>query len=335
MKTAIISAILLVTGVAPSAADVTLEIPDSLTTFEGDKVPSIYLLNSEGGFSAREHVVMTPYKDTGAYVARCVDVENGGFRFLAVDEQSGAADMRWFVGSPEGVKPVLEQYFNPLSPLDKSSEEQYIAVTPGVYDIYYMDQQTPSGHCHLYAYAKADTDNSRIFPPNLYLLSADGGVIVIPETDDGTGIYEASVSLPDNGFKVSYQNYGFDIPAYQFGPQEATQNGIVSRKIRNLDYGRNTYAQFSYEVTAPEGRRLVTGEDVYVKINLADPVNTLEVVGNEVSELPELDEDVSIVAVHDIEGVAVPVCALCDSSLASGIYIVTYSDGSSVKYLIP
>lgn len=320
-------------GMAHGATQI--EIPDSLTTLPADKMPKISLRNGTGSFSETNLISMESFD--GGYVASNVTITNGGFRFYAPDSQIGTEaedwEMKWYVQAEAGVTPPLEQYFNPLSELSDSTGNQYIALDNGTYDIYYFDQLTTKQHCHLYTYVTPADEDVKLYPPSLYLLSADGSYVELPEVE--TGVYQAMITLPDPFFKISYQDTGYDVPAFQFGPTSPDVNYLYSGLIRDLTYGTNTYAAFGYlaTVTNPDWM-LKKGDRAFAKVVLAGDEDHIQIIAEKFTGLSTPDTSRTISTVYNLQGMQLPVSAFIDKTVPAGVYIVGYTDGATDKVMV-
>lgn len=308
MKTHLLStsAILALSAILlPQAhADVNVYLPtDDLVTFPEGKEPSVVLPDAARAFDATSTAnVITMVKNVHGYLAENVTIGEDGFCFYAADsdetEDPSEWTMTYYSLAPFGVNPPLDHYLNPLYKQHPDLENPAIKPQPGTYNIYYFDQLDNGQNYHMFALEPADGEGEVGFPPELYLLDFINDATALTEWPGLTGVYTATVVLPDYGFKISYQSQGYYIPGFLFGPVYTDDAEIVENKEIPIAFGTNTGSVFSYSgarvANKPGQERLVAaGSQVGVIVNLAGDTNFLQVVGTLPTSVEELIEIVS------------------------------------------
>lgn len=314
-------------------ADSPILIPDSLTTLNGALMPLIYVRSSDSRIPATP-TPMSAFE--GGYVARDVTVTGGGFNFLAPDskinEPSSQWQMTWYSYDTEAVNPPLIQYFNPLSAT--TDPEKYISVPDGTYNIYYFDQLTTKSHCQLFTYEPVSDADTKLYPPAMYLLTSDSQALTIPEISEG--IYQGFVILPPDGFKVSFQTTGYDVPALLFGPESSTRHHFISGQSFRLVYGTNTYAAFGYSATVPQPNyQLRAGDKALVRIDLKSDANTVQLIADQFTSASLTDTgEAGVAQLYTLSGLSLNPDRLKSGRLTPGIYLLRMTDGTVRRHYV-
>lgn len=240
----------LTTACPVTFANVNVELPtENLVTFPDNLVPCVGLPDADGNFSTENLVTME--KTLHGYEVSNVTVGENGFRFYAADtgnsDDSADWTMKWYSLADFGVNPPLEYYLNPLYVLNEYTTNPHITPTPGDYNIYYFDQLDNGQHYNLFALEPADGHGTPEYPAKLFLLDYVNTAIELDEYPGTTGIYASTVTLPEYGFKISYQSQGYYVPGFIFGPVDSSEADLTMNVRCPIDFGVNTAVPFTYE----------------------------------------------------------------------------------------
>lgn len=318
------------TAAGGAYANVNVTLPsDSLVTFTAEQAPRIAIAQADGSFSTDNLIPMSLTEH--GYMAENVKVENGGFRFYAADtstsEDPADWQMKWFTLAPFAVTPVLEHYLNPLYAYGSGMPED-VEVTDGSYTIYYFDQIDNGQHYNLFTlYPSSDTDEVG-YPPQVYLMNMSNETITLPESDETPGLYTAKVALPAPDFKISYQDQGYWIPGFIFGPVDTSNTELYALSKAPIAYGTNTWTPFTYSPDPPyKVLTLTEGQEADVTVDLSGDENYITIDPHVILGVEAATDEYAStreVGRYTLSGTPLP-------PGASGLCVILYADGHAIK----
>lgn len=261
------------------------EANDSINMqFIETKTPRVLVRTADGKFpnatDVNESNSILMKLGSYGYEATGVEITEGGFIFYAPQPVADTPQEEWqmtYMTRPSWAEPTLMRYLNPLS--RRTSANDFIAIENGTYDIHYFSRaQDPAigqQFYELFSIVKSGEPEPDDQPAVIFIVNPDNQSQALTET--AAGVYEGEVVLPADGFKICYQSRGYDIPAFAFGPEKATDAAVVANTTYNLTYGYNTYYPFSISTTGTEENLIAADEKVNAKVTFGAGTDTFVV----------------------------------------------------------
>lgn len=260
--------------------------------------PYVLTANSDGTFtmSGDDYVDKIPMTEVspGMYEVKDVDIEYG---FVFLGESSSSSSVYSLYSLPEwAATPAMISWYNPLS--ITMGDNSLIDVTPGKYDVVFLDRDQSGMGYHLFKLISKDNVGAAEYPKSMYMVSSQTSSVEVP---GNAGVYESDVTLPSS-FRVSYEPR-YDMSMFIFGPASASANLLSNDVPLSLAYTQNTTVNLGYNQDATSGSVLAPGMMCHVKIDITGTEPSIRVTIPGTSAISGIESDNDGVNVSVSEGV--------------------------------